>query len=121
MTKKYYRFFFEMLEQPCQIREKVFVLITAARAGPLAVAVAAQVERYGMLNRHAPRYQRFEKVIPAPPLVAHAVNENVSLFIGIAPLPEVKLQTIMNKITLPRFQIHKLLVTSLQLPPSLLF
>ena len=87
MTDERYRFFFEMLEQSGQIREKIFMLLTAARARPFTVAMTAQIDRHGMLDRHAAFEQCFEKLIPASPLVAHAVNEYVGLFFCIAPFP----------------------------------
>ena len=42
-----------------------------------------------MFDRHPAREQRLKKLIPASPLIAHAVNENVSFFSRIAPLPIV--------------------------------
>jgi hypothetical protein len=52
-----------------------------------------------MSDRQSPRYESLKKMLPTAPLVAHAVDENVSVFIRIAPFPIVKSQTIMNKIS----------------------
>src|SRR5919109_3508650 len=92
---------FEMPEQAGQVSEKIFMLVTAARARPCTVAVSAQVEGHSVLDRYPPRYQRFEKVIPTTPLVTHSMHKDISVFSWISPLPIVKLQTIMNKIALP--------------------
>ena len=55
-------------------------------------------------------------MIPAPALIPHAVNENVSFLLGISPLPIVKFQAIMNEIACSRFQIHKLFFVTFLLP-----
>src|SRR5687767_13273380 len=107
-----------MFQQACKVRQKIFMLIAAAGGRPLAVAVAAQIERHRMLDRHAALEQRVEKMIPAPSLITHPVNENIGFFLWIAPFPVVKFQAIMSKVALPWLQIHKSLVNSPFLPSS---
>ena len=69
----------KMFNQAGEIGEKIFVLIAAARGRPFAFAVAAQVQRHRMLDRHAARDQHIEKRLPTPPLIANTVNENISV------------------------------------------
>lgn len=64
-----------------------------------------------MSHRQSPRYEGLKKMFPTAPLVAHAVDENESVFIRIAPFPIVKSQTIMNKISPPGFKVHPLRIT----------
>ena len=66
------------------------MLIAAALARPFAIAMSAQVESYGVLDRHATPEQRLEKMIPAPALITHTMNKNVGLFTRIAPFPETQ-------------------------------
>ena len=83
--------FVQMFDQAGEIGEKIFVLIAAARGGPFAFAVAAQIQRHRVLDRHAARHQHIEKRLPAPPLIANTVNENISVLLRIAPFPVMKL------------------------------
>ena len=91
------------------------MLITTAGRRPFALAVTAQIKRHGMFDRYTAFEQRVEKMIPASSLIAHAMDKHISFFARVAPLPVVKLQTIMYKIALSRFQIHELRLW----PPSI--
>src|SRR6267378_2543812 len=99
MTDEGYRFFLEMLEQSGQVGEKIFVLIAAARARPFAVAMTAQIDGHGVLDRHTALEQRVEKMIPASPLITHAMDEDISFLVRITPLPVMNAQTIVQEIT----------------------
>ncbi len=94
-----HRIFVQVLQQSGEIGEKVFMGVAAAGARPLAVAMAAQVERHRMLDRHAAADQLVKKMIPTAPLIAHAVDEDVSLLLGIAPFPIMQFQTVVNEVT----------------------
>jgi hypothetical protein len=103
MTDDRQRLLVQMLEQTGQICEKIFMSVTAARARPLAIAMAAQVERHRMFDRHAAPKQRSEKLIPAPSLIAHTVYKDIGFFLRITPLPVMHLQSVVNKVSLFRF------------------
>ena len=99
MADDRHRLFVQMLEQAGQVGEKIFMRVAAASARPLAVAVAAQIERHRMLDRHAAADQLVEKMIPTAPLIAHAVDEDVGFLLRIAPLPIMQFQTVVNEVT----------------------
>ena len=63
------------------------MLIAPTRGWPFTIAMPAQIERHRVFDRHTALEQRLEKVIPTAPLIAHAVHENVSLLLRIAPFP----------------------------------
>ena len=73
-----------------QVAEKVFMLITPTRVGPLAIAMAAQVKGDCMLDRQSSANQCRNEMIPAPSLIAHPVKKNESFFFRLSPLPIVK-------------------------------
>ena len=84
------------------------MLIASTRGRPFTIAMTAQIERYRMFDGQPARNHRLDEMIPAPALIPHAVNENVSFLLGISPLPIVKFQAIMNEIVFSRLQIHEL-------------
>src|SRR5262245_62060908 len=84
------------------------MLVAPTRGGPFAVAMTAQIERYCMFDGQPACNHCLDEMIPAPALISHAVNENVSFLLGISPLPIVKFQAIMNEIVFSRLQIHQL-------------
>src|SRR5918994_3950900 len=98
MTDDRQRLLTQMAQETGQIGEKILVLIATARARPFAVAVATQIDGHCVLDRQTPSNHRRNKIIPASPLVAHAVDKNESLLAGIAPLPIVQLQSVVSKI-----------------------
>src|SRR5687767_4547620 len=101
MTDNGQRLLIEMAQEAGQVGKEILMLIATACARPFALAMAAQIDGDCMLDRQAARNHRRDKVIPTSPLIAHAVNKNKSLFLGVAPLPIVKLQTIMSEVMSP--------------------
>src|SRR5215207_11190419 len=107
MTDDRQRLLPEMAQETGQIGEKILVLIATARARPFAVAVATQIDGHCVLDRQTPGNHRRNKIVPASPLVAHAVDKNESLLLGIAPLPIVKFKSIVTEVMVSEFQIHR--------------
>jgi hypothetical protein len=83
------------------------VLIATGCARPFAIPMATQIDRHCVLDRQTPGNQRHNKIVPASPLVAHAVDKNESLLLGIAPLPIVKFKSIVIEVMVSEFQIHR--------------
>src|SRR5688500_1218928 len=100
MTDDRQRLLTQVAQETGQIREKVLVLIAAARARPFAVAMSTQIEGHRVLDRQTPRNHRRNKVIPASALVADAVHKNEGLLGGIAPFPIVQFQSVVDKVAL---------------------
>src|ERR1043166_8677091 len=91
------RLFFEMLHQTGEICEEILVLIAAACAWPFALAVPAEIQGDGVFYRQPSVEQRREERLPAPSLIADAVNEHIRIFPGITPFPIMQFQPVMRE------------------------
>src|ERR1700740_33778 len=109
-----------MFYQTREIREKVLMLIAAVDARPFAVAVAAQIEGHRVLDRQTFVDQFADKSFPASPLIADTVDKNVGFLFGIAPLPIMQLQTVVDEILSSRFHFHELSFDSFPFFPFVL-
>src|SRR5436305_1349514 len=91
------RLFSEMLHQTGEISEEILVLIAPACAWPFALAMPPEIQGYGVFYRQSSVEQRSEERLPAPSLIADAVNEHVRIFPGIAPFPIMQFQPVMHE------------------------
>ena len=66
------------------------MLIPSARSRPLTVAMTAQIERNRMFDGYAACNHGSKKMLPAPPLIPHAMDKDKSFLFRITPLPVMK-------------------------------
>src|SRR5919109_5504762 len=95
-----------MFDQRRNVAEKIFVLITttAAIVRPVAIPVAAEIDRDCVPNWKSQPGKRRQQESPAEALITNAVNEDRRVGISIAPLTIMNFQSIAAKEMMFRFR-----------------